>query len=270
MNRPAQILDLLRSLSAQTKRPYEIIIVDQSSDDATERVVTQFSGRLPLIYCRDSNRGLSRGRNRGLSLATGEIIAFPDDDCIYPSGVLDQVLNAFGSDVALGIYCGMSISPAGIPSQGRWATATQTINRFNIWTSQTSYTTFYRETILTRAGLFNEDLGVGSGTLWGAGEETELMLRALRQGAKGIYDPSLKIMHPEPLAVFDDTAIRRGRLYNRGFGRVLRLGGYPFWFVGYMSMRPAFGSLYALLKCRPSQAMYRFVAFRERVRGWLD
>ncbi|GLQ53647.1 glycosyltransferase family 2 protein [Devosia nitrariae] len=270
LNRARQIGELLGCLERQTLKAAEIVIVDQSNDGATEMVVGTYSERLPVTYLRDTRRGLSRGRNLGLQHISGNIVAFPDDDCIYPEDTLERVDSAFSKDPALGFYTGMSITPAGVPSQGRWNARPHVIDRFNIWTSQTSYTTFYRATALENAGPFNEDLGVGSGTRWGAGEETELMLRALRSGAKGSYDPALKIMHPEPLEAFDQATLDRGRRYNRGFGRVMRMEKYPLWFVVYMSGRPLVGAAAALLKGRRDQARYRFIAFEQRLRGWGD
>ncbi len=270
MNRPVQIGELLQALRSQTLAASEIVIVDQSADDRTGRVVAELGGGLPITYLRDPRKGLSRGRNLGLGPVCGDIVAFPDDDCIYPPDTLERVHQAFLTDPALGIYTGMSITPAGVPSQGRWAAEPHVIDRFNIWTSQTSYTTFYRADILKKAGAFDEELGVGSGTAWGAGEETELMLRALKQGARGLYDPGLRIMHPEPLEVFDAGALDRGRRYNRGFGRVMRMAGYPLWFVAYMAGRPLAGAAVALLKGRRGQAHYRAIAFAERLRGWSD
>ncbi len=270
MNRPNQIRELLESLKAQSVVALQIIIVDQSTDNETEAAVNEFKAKLPVEYIRDPRKGLSRGRNLGLGHVTGELVAFPDDDCLYPTDTLERVESAFTSDPGLGVYTGMSITPVGVPSQGRWGTQPHVIDRFNIWTSQTSYTTFYRTETLKNAGVFNEDLGVGSGTIWGAGEETELMLRALRQGAKGMYDPALRIIHPEPLAIFDATALDRGRRYNRGFGRVLRLEKYPVWFVLYMAGRPLLGAASSLLKGHVGQAHYRLIAFTERLRGWAD
>ncbi len=270
MHRPRQIGELLESLKNQSIPAIQIIVVDQSSDDSTEKVVKSFEGSLPVIYIRDSRKGLSRGRNLGLEHVTGDIVAFPDDDCIYPKDTLKRVHTAFLDDEEMGVYTGMSITPAGEPSQGRWGMVPHVINRFNIWTSQTSYTTFYRLPTLNKAGRFNEHLGVGSGTVWGAGEETELLLRALRKGAKGFYDPALRIMHPEPLAIFDEAAMKRGRLYNRGFGRVMRMEAYPLWFVAYLAGRPLAGALAALAKGKLGQARYRACAFYERLRGWAD
>jgi glycosyltransferase involved in cell wall biosynthesis len=270
MNRAGQIDELLACLDAQKHKADQIIIVDQSTDDLTVRVVDRYKECLPIIYIRDPRKGLSRGRNLGLKHVTGEIVAFPDDDCVYPATVLERVHAAFSKEINLGVFTGMSITPKGIPSQGRWGNKPLEIDKYNIWACQTSYTTFYHASALAAAGPFNEELGVGSGTVWGAGEETELMLRALRKGVKGQYDPTLKIIHPEPLATLDKAALERGRRYNRGFGRVMRMEKYPIWFVGYMVTRPILGAAAALSRGRLDQARYRAIAFTERLRGWTD
>jgi hypothetical protein len=179
------------------------------------------------------------------------------------------VASAF-DDPNLDFFTGMSVSPGGTPSQGRWSTQPHTIDKYNLWTSQTSYTTFYRAKVINQIGAFDESLGVGAGTIWGAGEETEVMLRALTGGAKGRYDPDLKIAHPEPLAVLDSSALDRGKRYNRGFGRVLKMGQYPFWFVAYMSGRPLIGAAAALARGNTQQARYRYIAAKERFLGWCD
>lgn len=270
LNRPQQIAELLDSLRAQVHPADQIIIVDQSDNDLTRIAVENAKGSLPVSYIKDDRKGLSKGRNLGMLQVNGDLIAFPDDDCVYAPDTLSRVMAAFSTDPELEIFTGMSVSPEGHPSQGRWGTTSHSLDRYNIWVSQTSYTTFYRFRVFDRIGGFNEGLGVGAGTIWGAGEETELMLRALSSGARGRYDPDLKIAHPEPLAIFDATALDRGKRYNRGFGRVLRLGGYPLWFVLYLSLRPAAGIATALLRGRFGQARYRFIACRERLLGWLD
>jgi glycosyltransferase involved in cell wall biosynthesis len=262
--------ELLESLERQTHRADQIIIIDQSEGGLTEDAVEKFAGRLPILYMKDPRKGLSRGRNLGLDHADGDIVAFPDDDCVYGSDAIARVITAFSQDDQLDIYTGMSVTPAGTPSQGRWGVARRRITKPAVWTCQTSYTTFYRRQVVEAAGRFNEDLGVGAGTKWGAGEETELMLRALSMGAVGWYDPELRIVHPEPLAIFDAAALDRGKRYNRGFGRVLRMGRFSGPFATYMIVRPLFGAGVALVKGRSDQAHYRWIASRERLLGWLD
>jgi len=270
LDRPTELQEFLESAINQTLPVDQVVVIDQSDDDCTQRVVESFGAQLPIKYARQRTRGLSRGRNEGLRHATGDIIGFPDDDCLYPSNTIERVVLAFRSNPGLGIYTGMSISKAGVPSQGRWGRVSHRIDLFNLWISQTSYTTFYRASTLMLLRRFDETLGVGSGTRWGAGEESELMVRALKSGAEGRYDPDLRIIHPEPLAIYDDSALERGRKYNRGFGRVLSLGNYPIWFVVYMFLRPLVGAAFALVSGHMRKAQYRAIASFHRFRGWCD
>src|SRR5207244_13486370 len=58
---------------------YEVIVVDDGSNDDTAAIAGQYDVRL----IRPPNRGLSSARNAGLAAATGEIVAYLDDDA-YP------------------------------------------------------------------------------------------------------------------------------------------------------------------------------------------
>src|SRR5207247_10670618 len=58
---------------------YEVIVVDDGSTDATAAIACQYDYRL----IRTENRGLANARNTGLKAATGEIVAYIDDDA-YP------------------------------------------------------------------------------------------------------------------------------------------------------------------------------------------
>lgn len=95
------LAETVESLRQQTTPVHEIIIVDDGSTDETEQVVQSLGD--DIIYIWQANAGVSAARNRGISEATGEIIAFLDaDDLWLPQKVENQVrVFLSNSEVAL-------------------------------------------------------------------------------------------------------------------------------------------------------------------------
>ena len=68
----------LESLLGLNYPDYEVILVDDGSDDTTPQIAKQF----PTVrYLRQDNHGLSVARNTGIAASNGEIVAFTDSDC---------------------------------------------------------------------------------------------------------------------------------------------------------------------------------------------
>ena len=269
LGRTVEIERLFHSLAAQTHKDFELIVVDQNPDDRVRKIVRRFEQVFSIVYLQ-SEKGLSKARNVGLRSVSGAMVAFPDDDCWYAPGTLAHVALALEKDPALGGLTGCSVDENGIPSQGRWAKEPIRIDRFNVWTSATSYTIFLRTAAVRAVGRFDEQLGVGSGSKWGAGEEVNFLLGTIEKGFSVQYDPTLRIKHPNPIVAFDDKAWARGKLYNRGFGRVLALHRYPLYFVLYLTGRAAAGCVLAALKGDGGRARYYWIAATQRVLGWGD
>ena len=70
----------LDSLFAQDYDSFEVVFVDDGSEDGTAQIAQSF----PVRYMRQQNRGLPAARNAGLQLARGSLIAFLDDDDLLP------------------------------------------------------------------------------------------------------------------------------------------------------------------------------------------
>lgn len=77
-NRAAYVGLAIGSVLQQTFRDFEIIVIDDGSDDNTADVVAALQG--PIKYFHQTNQGVSSARNRGIREATGDWISFLDSD----------------------------------------------------------------------------------------------------------------------------------------------------------------------------------------------
>jgi glycosyltransferase involved in cell wall biosynthesis len=68
----------LRSVFAQSLPPDEIIVVDDGSSDSTPEILARYAGRVRVL--RQDNAGPAAARNRGIEVATGELVCFQDAD----------------------------------------------------------------------------------------------------------------------------------------------------------------------------------------------
>lgn len=75
------VAEALESIFAQTYPPFEIIVIDDGSTDATPAVLARFADRAHVV--RQPNAGPAAARNHGLRLASGELIAFLDADDLW-------------------------------------------------------------------------------------------------------------------------------------------------------------------------------------------
>src|SRR4051794_34409703 len=70
--------------------PIEIIVVVDGSTDGTAAALTQLDCAFPIRVIEQDNRGLAAARNRGATVATGEILLFLDDDMICGPDLVQQ------------------------------------------------------------------------------------------------------------------------------------------------------------------------------------
>jgi len=90
-NRPDEVNEFLESISKQSFRDFELIMVDGSPTNILQNVIDKFSKTLPLNYIYVKNLGASESRNLGCEKANGEYLVFIDSDCIVPVGYLKKI-----------------------------------------------------------------------------------------------------------------------------------------------------------------------------------
>ena len=244
INRVAELDRLLCSLDVQSCRDFEVIVVDQNSDD---RLVAVLSGHTTFV-CQHvrSERGLSRARNAGLRLARGDLIAFPDDDCWYPQHLLESVEGWFRSHSEVGLLSVALLDADNLPSVPNAPAKSLRCTKSSAWRLAISPSLFIRNSVPIKIGGFNEELGVGAATKYQAGEEIDYALRALQNGFQMWYEPSLTVHHPPFLSI--EHLTRTTYRYALGTGRVQRIHHYPLHQFGWHLIR-TFGGVVVSLCC---------------------
>lgn len=90
-NRPDEVDELLNSLTQQTVRDFEVIVVEDGSSVTCEHVVKQYEQQLNIRYFNKPNSGPGQTRNYGAERSSGEYLLILDSDCILPSGYLAAI-----------------------------------------------------------------------------------------------------------------------------------------------------------------------------------
>lgn len=258
----------LASLDAQTYRNFELIVVDQNQDDRLTPILAPYTDKFPILHLKSENKGVSRARNQGLDHAGGDVVAFPDDDCLYPPELLARVARFLDDHPEEDGLTGRSIDETGKDSNGRYDTHPGPVNKLNAWRRGIEYAIFLRAG--KAKGLrFDEAVGPGAGTAWGCGEGTDYLLRLLSRRASLSYDPELTVLHHSTVPPYDSGSMRKAYAYGRGVGSMLKRHRYPPWFKANLLIRPFGGAILSLLGMRRAEAEYRWNTFRGRLRGLL-
>ncbi len=260
----AELFDSLL-LQGRARDSLEVIVVDQNGDDRLAPVIGGHADRLALVWRRSDVANACHARNLGLAAASGEVVAFPDDDCLYPPGVLDRVAARLAAEPELDVLTGPAASPAGGLGSGRWRQEGGPIDAANVWTSVIEFNLFLRREVACGLGGFDDRLGPG--TPWGSAEGNDLVLRALRAGHRAAYDPGLRIVHPDKRLT--EVARERAEHYGRGLGFVLRRHGVPppVWLP--FLVRPLGGMALSALRGHFGDAAYYWGSLSGRLRGFL-
>ena len=198
-NRPDHAEPCVRAVLANPEPDVDVVLIDQSDDDATEQAVVVHLADQRFRYVRTPSRGASNARNLGLQLTTAPIVAFTDDDCRVAADWLAKIQAIFQQDASAAIVYGRVSIPAELRATGFGAEFEPGDREY-----QGYYPSFevpwgiganmsVRRTLIDRVGAFDPLLGPGSP--FHAGEEVDLMIRALAAGAKVVNAAEVQVSH---------------------------------------------------------------------------
>ena len=275
VGRVEEVKRFLASLDAQTYQDFDLIIVDQNPDNRLEPLVEPYLNRLSILHLRTPcNPGASRARNAGLQHVKGDVVSCPDDDCWYPPGLLEQVTRCLQENPDIdGVSGRLASNPEALeqnldPDVGPGALIT---GPFGVLKVPGMVGLFLRTPVVKKVGSFDETLGPGAGTPWGAGEDTDYHLRILKAGFSLCYNTKLVVYHPAVDSYYaEGRDLVRSYRYGAGGARVGRRHGFPLWYFAYEASRSLAGVLLGLARWQPRKAYWHWGAFRGKINGWFS
>lgn len=214
LNRATNLEQCIKSLLNQSFKSFEIIIIDQSDDLKTKQLVELLNDE-KIKYRYVNYRGLSKARNEGMNISNGDYICLIDDDAFYyPDyllGIID-IINDKGH-----VICSNQVENMGKLSEIQEKTEHEKKYTYRkiIRNCPSPILAFPRK-IIDEIGGFDENFGVGA--KFGAGEETDLLLRAYRKGYRVFFNKKSKAIHPYGVQQCDEVNSCKLDSYAYGIG----------------------------------------------------
>jgi glycosyltransferase involved in cell wall biosynthesis len=212
--RPQMIAALIDAIGWLDPRPSELVVVDNDpGPDDCRSVVEAAGGR----YVLEPRRGLNRARAAGFAAASGDVVAFIDDDCLPPPGWLASCPELFANELVAAVtgpaYAAEFATEAQFAFEQSGGFDRGLSRRLIDWTTTrpvgatsagAGANMAFRRSALTELGgeLFPPELDAGTATR--SGGDFYLLYRVLAAGHRIVYSPASWVLHRHRL---DDAAL---------------------------------------------------------------
>jgi glycosyltransferase len=184
-NNKETIKEALYSVFSQTYKNIEYIIVDGKSNDGTMDIIKKYEKQIDIIVSEPDN-GIYDGLNKGVKLATGDIIAFLHSDDIYSTNtIVEEIVKNFIDTKADGVYGDLVYTPK-----------ENTTKILRYWKSKAFHshmlrsgwmpahpTLFLKRSVYEKYGNFDLSFKIAG--------DYDFMLRVLSAGIKVVYLPKV-------------------------------------------------------------------------------
>lgn len=208
-NRANSIDQSIQSVLNQTYKNIELIIIDDGSTDSTQKNLKKYDRQLKIV-CQE-NRGPASARNHGVSLSSGEIIAFLDSDDTWNSTKIEN-------QVELLELCGQLV-PCCICNSLMCSSKGQNTTSFDLTNIEPQFPRGIilnpTEVLATRFLLFNQAAIIRRGAFETIGGFNE-NLRILED-----YDIALRLSSQGPWAYIDEALITKYET-DQSLGKIAR------------------------------------------------
>ncbi len=196
-NRPQEVRELLESLVRQTRRDFEVVVVEDGSapECSSDEVVREYADRLDIRYVRQPNGGPAAARNTGAANARGDFFVIMDSDCLVPADYFETVYTEVeacgivfygGPDMAAPDFSplqkAVSYSMTSVFTTGGIRGNRHSIGKF----SPRSFNLGISRSLFVEVGGFS-DMRIG--------EDIDFSMRVMATGAQARFLPDAKVCH---------------------------------------------------------------------------
>jgi glycosyltransferase involved in cell wall biosynthesis len=276
-NRGSRITCTVESILASAHPHFELLIVDQSTNDEAADALVPFLADRRLRYVRSATQGLGRARNLCLQEARGDVIAFTDDDCSVPPDWLAKMAEVFAEQPEVAVaFCNVDAAPYDastgfIPAYMRRGDRLLSTIRDKCTARAIGAGIAVRRAMAQAIGGFDERLGAGAE--FPSCEDGDMAVRALLRGYK-VYETSrVAVLHYGYRTFAEGTALSRrdwigiGAAYAKpltcGYWRFLPVPAYEFFVVALWPL------VRSALRLQKPRGFARVTGFLQGLRlGW--
>ncbi|MCM1368563.1 MAG: glycosyltransferase family 2 protein [Roseburia sp.] len=205
---------LLESLSLQTFKDFEVIVVSQINHDVPEKLADKWSASISIQHIKLERAGLSYARNEGLPYCKGEWVILSDDDAWYPD---DGLANIRSCADECNIVLTQIFDPVKNESyknygaDGGWVK-----NKLQLMSRSSIEIAFRREAVESN---FNEQFGLGAKYV--CGEEVDFLLNNFKKRTVK-YCPVVTVYHLKKQQNSTDAQLfAKGAIYAKNFNRFI-------------------------------------------------
>ncbi|MEW6510661.1 MAG: glycosyltransferase family 2 protein [Bacteroidota bacterium] len=229
-------VEAVRTLRAFHREAYEIIVVDNGSDDGSSEILRKELSDIRIIV-NERNEGFGAANNRAAAEASGDILLFLNNDTVSTSDYLSRAAQIFRSDASLGVLGPrllfpdntFQLSAGALPTFWNEARekALYALERRNVSVVRRAAEKYFSQrrdvgwvtgaALLIRRDLFQQ-IGGYDPLMFMYFEDKDLCARVSRLGKRVVYDPSMSVVHLKggsssgPARLTARTAYRRSQI----------------------------------------------------------
>ncbi len=209
--------ECLSSLLNQTRKPDEIIVVDDGSNDRTKEIASKFKN---VIFLEKEHKGPASARNFGAKKAKGDILLFTDSDCTLEKNWVSEMTKPFKNNKIVGVQGRYETKQKGMIARFVQLEIEDRYDRMKKFENIDfigSYSAGYRKRIFLEFGGFDESFPTASG------EDPELSFKLAKSRKKMVFNEKAVVYHNH----VDSLQAYLKQKFWRAYWRVLLYRKHP-------------------------------------------